>query len=53
MWPSTSAVALFLILAAVTDSYRRVEHIATAVGLFELVFFVTMVMSSPDPDQIR
>lgn len=51
-WVSCGAMAVFLILVAVTGSYRRVEHIAIAIGLFELVFLVTMVMSNPDPKQV-
>jgi Mn2+/Fe2+ NRAMP family transporter len=52
MWASTGAMMLFLILVAVTGSYQRVERIAIAVGLFELVFLVTMVMSWPQPAQV-
>lgn len=52
MWVSTGAVMLFLILVVVTGSYRRVERIAIAIGLFELIFLVTMVMSEPRPAQV-
>lgn len=44
-WVSCSAVALFLILVVATGSYKRVERIAVLIGLFELVFIVTMFMS--------
>ncbi|MBM9467516.1 divalent metal cation transporter [Nakamurella sp. YIM 132084] len=49
---STGAVVLFLVLMVVTGSYRRVERVAIGIGLFELVFLVTMVMADPDPAQI-
>ncbi|MGH2342040.1 NRAMP family divalent metal transporter [Segnochrobactraceae bacterium EtOH-i3] len=52
VWASTGAMALFLILVAATGSYRRVERIAIAVGLFELVFLATMILSDPDPEQV-
>lgn len=53
MWVSTGAVALFLIGIVVTGTYKRVERIAIAVGLFELVFLVTMVMSGPNPEYMK
>lgn len=52
MWASTGAVTLFLVIMVLTGSYLRVERIAIGVGLFELVFLVTMFMSSPDPSQV-
>lgn len=52
VWASTGAMALFLILVAATGTYRRVERIAIAVGLFELVFLATMILSDPDPEQV-
>jgi Mn2+/Fe2+ NRAMP family transporter len=51
-WASTGAVVLFLVVVVLTGSFRRVERVAIAVGLFELVFLVTMVMADPDPTQI-
>lgn len=48
----TVAVAVFLIVMVITGSYRRVERVAIGIGLFELVFLITMVMSDPDPGQI-
>lgn len=51
-WASTGAVALFLIIVVLTGSYRKVERIAICIGLFELVFLVTMVMADPQPDQV-
>lgn len=52
MWVSCGAVTVFLLVVAVTGSYLRVERVAIAVGLFELVFLVTMVMSAPQPAQV-
>lgn len=52
VWASTGAVALFLIIVVVTGSYRRVERIAILIGLFELVFLVTMVAADPQPAQV-
>eukprot|EP00697_Spironema_sp_BW2_P000383 gnl/Spiro4/10481_TR5615_c0_g1_i1.p1 gnl/Spiro4/10481_TR5615_c0_g1~~gnl/Spiro4/10481_TR5615_c0_g1_i1.p1 ORF type:complete len:448 (+),score=89.98 gnl/Spiro4/10481_TR5615_c0_g1_i1:128-1471(+) len=46
-WASTLVGLLFLILVVFTGSYRRVEKIALAIGLFELVFVITMFMSWP------
>jgi len=51
-WVSTGAVGLFLILMVVTGSYKRVERVAIAIGLFELVFLVTAVMAGPVPEQV-
>lgn len=51
-WLSTSVVAVFLIIMVMTGSYRRVERVAIGIGLFELVFLVTMFMAKPDPQQI-
>jgi Mn2+/Fe2+ NRAMP family transporter len=36
----------------VTGSYRRVERVAIALGLFEVAFLVTMVMADPRPAQV-
>ena len=43
---------VFLLVVAFTGSYRRVERVAIALGLFELVFFVIAFVSRPDVDQI-
>lgn len=51
-WASTGAMALFLIIVAITGTYRRVERIAIAIGLFQGVFLITMIMSNPEPRQI-
>ncbi|HEX7389332.1 MAG TPA: divalent metal cation transporter [Acidiphilium sp.] len=47
----TLAVA-FLLIVAFTGSYRRVERVAIALGLFEFVFFVIAFVSHPDPQAI-
>ena len=47
----TLSVGLLLIVA-LTGSYRRVERVAIALGLFELVFFAIAFVSHPDPRQI-
>ncbi|WP_245454349.1 NRAMP family divalent metal transporter [Aquabacter cavernae] len=52
MWASTGAVTVFLVGMVATGSYLRVERIAIGIGLFELVFLITMVMSNPDPRQM-
>lgn len=51
-WASTGAVSVFLIVMVLTGSYRRVERVAIGIGLFELVFLVTMFMANPDPQQV-
>ncbi|SHF57724.1 NRAMP (natural resistance-associated macrophage protein) metal ion transporters [Acidocella aminolytica 101 = DSM 11237] len=42
----------FLLVVALTGSYRRVERVAIALGLFELVFFAIAFVSKPNPHQI-
>jgi NRAMP (natural resistance-associated macrophage protein)-like metal ion transporter len=51
-WVSTGIVGLFLVVMVVTGSYKRVERVAIAIGLFELVFLVTAVMAGPQPQQV-
>ncbi len=43
---------MFLLVIALTGSYRRVERIAIALGLFEFVFFAVAFLARPDPAQI-
>jgi Mn2+/Fe2+ NRAMP family transporter len=51
--PFTLALAVaFLLVVALTGSYRRVERIAIALGLFELVFFAIAFLAHPDPARI-
>ncbi|MBU6448420.1 MAG: divalent metal cation transporter [Rhodospirillales bacterium] len=47
-----SLSVLFLLVVAFTGSYRRVERVAIALGLFEFVFFVIAFVSKPDAHQI-
>jgi Mn2+/Fe2+ NRAMP family transporter len=51
-WVSAFVVVAFLVIMVVTGSYRRVERVAIALGLFEIAFLVTMVMADPRPAQI-
>lgn len=41
--------ALFLIALVLTGSYRRVERVGIALGLFELLFLPAALLSHPDP----
>jgi Mn2+/Fe2+ NRAMP family transporter len=51
-WMSAFVVVAFLVIMVVTGSYRRVERVAIALGLFEIAFLVTMVMADPHPAQV-
>lgn len=51
-WASTAAVVAFLVIMVTTGSYRRVERVAIGVGLFEVVFIVTMFLARPEPGQV-
>lgn len=42
----------FLLIVAVTGSYRRVERVAIALGLFEFVFFVIAFVAHPSLSRI-
>jgi len=44
---SLAATVLFLIGVVTTGSYRRVERVAIALGLFELAFFVVAWLAHP------
>ena len=47
---ATLPIAAVALLAVVlTGSYRRVERVAIAVGLFELAFFFVAWAAHPDP----
>eukprot|EP01124_Arcella_intermedia_P001677 TRINITY_DN10921_c0_g1_i1.p1 TRINITY_DN10921_c0_g1~~TRINITY_DN10921_c0_g1_i1.p1 ORF type:complete len:446 (-),score=35.04 TRINITY_DN10921_c0_g1_i1:28-1365(-) len=48
-WASGLIMDAFLITVVMTGSYERIEKIAIFVGLFELVFVVTMFMALPSP----
>ena len=46
---SLGCSALFLLLVVLTGTYRRVERVAIALGLFEFAFFLVAYRSHPDP----
>jgi len=48
-WVSVVICVAFLLAVVFTGSYARVEKIAMGVGMFELVFLVTMFMTIPSP----
>ncbi len=49
----TLALAVaFLLVVALTGSYRRVERVAIGLGLFEFVFFLIAVVAKPDAHQM-
>ncbi len=47
-----SIASIALLLIVITGSYRRVERVAIAVGLFELAFFGVAWAAHPDPTQL-
>jgi Mn2+/Fe2+ NRAMP family transporter len=49
---SVFVVVAFLVTMVVTGSYRRVERVAIALGMFEVVFLVTMLLSGPNAAQV-
>jgi Mn2+/Fe2+ NRAMP family transporter len=50
-WASALITDAFLMSVVFTGSYERVEKIAIVVGLFELVFVVTMILAFPSPEK--
>lgn len=44
--------AAFLLVVVLTGSYRRVERVAIALGLFEMAFFVVAYLAHPSASQI-
>eukprot|EP00667_Euglena_gracilis_P007659 EG_transcript_7743 len=46
-WLSTLLFDAFLLALGLTGSYNRVERVAIGIGLFQLVFVVTMFMAQP------
>jgi NRAMP (natural resistance-associated macrophage protein)-like metal ion transporter len=50
--PLIAATVLGIILMICTGSYRHVERVALAFGLFELVFIVVAFKAAPDPHQV-
>jgi Mn2+/Fe2+ NRAMP family transporter len=51
-WVSIPIATAFLIGVAATGSYKRVERIGIFLGLAELAFVVTMLMSHPHPSGV-
>jgi len=51
-WVTLSSVVIFLVLIAVTGSYKSVERIALFIGAFELIFFVVAWQAQPDWDSM-
>lgn len=50
-WVSVLVIVTFLIGVVFTGSYERVEKASLVVGMFELVFLITMFMSIPSPSK--
>ncbi len=48
-WTSLPVAAVALLAVVLTGSYRRVERVAIAVGLFEFAFFFVAWAAHPDP----
>jgi Mn2+/Fe2+ NRAMP family transporter len=48
-WVSLSLATVTLLLIVITGSYRRVERVAIAIGLFEFAFFGVAWVAHPDP----
>jgi len=46
-WVSVAASAGFLLVVVLTGSYRRVERVAIALGLFEFAFFLVAFLAHP------
>jgi Mn2+/Fe2+ NRAMP family transporter len=49
---SVAVSAGFLLLVVLTGSYRRVERVAIALGLFEFAFFLVAYLAHPDVHQM-
>ncbi|PWI58888.1 NRAMP family divalent metal transporter [Sulfoacidibacillus thermotolerans] len=49
---SVGLVTVLLIVLGLSGSYRRIERIGIAVGLFELFFIVAAFLAHPNPHQI-
>lgn len=52
IWISVLATLGFLMAMVMSGSYRSVERVAVAIGLFELAFVYVAVVSHPDPSAI-
>jgi NRAMP (natural resistance-associated macrophage protein)-like metal ion transporter len=51
-WVGALVAALSIVAAVVMLNYRQVEAFGIAMGMFELVFVVTMFFSRPKPDEV-
>lgn len=51
-WLSVSIVTIILIAIGLTGSYKRFERIGIAIGLLELFFLVSAIMSHPNPSDM-
>jgi Mn2+/Fe2+ NRAMP family transporter len=49
---SVSVSAAFLLIVVLTGSYRRVERVAIALGLFEFAFFLVAYLAHPSPSEM-
>jgi len=49
---SVTAVLAFLIIIAISGSYKSVERVALAIGAFELVFLIVAVQAHPSAQEI-
>ncbi len=51
-WISVVFAVILLIVIGLSGSYRRVERIGITIGLFQLFFFVAMVMAHPSVSSV-
>ncbi|MDI3313323.1 MAG: divalent metal cation transporter [Mycobacterium sp.] len=51
-WVTVPVATVFLLALAFTGSYRRVERVGIVLGLAELAFLVSMIMSHPAPHAV-
>ena len=52
IWASVLATVCFLLIVVISGSYRSVERVAVALGLFELTFLIVAVVSHPDASEV-
>ena len=52
IWASVLAMLGFLLAVVISGSYRSVERVAVALGLFELAFLFVAVVSHPNPPEM-
>jgi NRAMP (natural resistance-associated macrophage protein)-like metal ion transporter len=51
-WASLALAAGLLLVVVITGSYRRVERVAIALGLFEFAFFLVAYAAHPQLDEL-